>query len=65
MDDNRDDFPDVLTALENATTGAFLSTEAIRALVRELHRLYQAIAELNRKVDAWETAAQRMPHGRA
>lgn len=57
-----DGFPDVLAALENAQAGAFMSVEALRALVRELHRLYQECAAL-RRLDGIENAARTLPPG--
>lgn len=57
MDDS-DEFPELLTALENAQAGAFVSVDTMRALVRELHRLYQECQRLRHRLDQIENAAR-------
>jgi hypothetical protein len=61
--DNQDEFPALLAALENAQPGMYMSVEAMRALVRELHRLYQECRELRRRLDTFENAARTTSPG--
>ena len=63
MDDNQDEFPALLVALENAQAGTFVSVDVMRALVRELHRLSQEYAELRRRLEDMERHVRFMPSG--
>ena len=63
MDDTEEDFPALLAALENAQAGAFVSVETMRALVRELHRLFQECRDMRRRLEEIERAARYTPPG--